>query len=144
MKYILLIITLTLLLACHRQGETAAVRRIINETSYDVSFSVYGGSADTFAYQVPALDTLEIAGSCFCCPQGYCILGWGISYPEAEIRFDTLRVQRFEGLPADPDIKSLNFTPFDDGFGYESSEEDKAVIYTYHITPEDFAAADTL
>ena len=144
MKNIYLIIAFALLTACHKENERAAIRRIINQTEFNVEIKVYGDEkAESFQYEVSSKDTLAIEGSCFFGASEYCSLDWTTSLAFGEIIFqDSLKLS-YEDLPEECDEKSINADPIRECFGYSKKEENGVLIYAYTITPEDVLMAQT-
>lgn len=137
-----------LLLGCKETlTEEPAIRRLVNETPYEVVVEVFG-SDERFTYELSPFDSLDINGVCVSGVEDYCDLGWVTSLNNATITFEGERVQEFEGLPDDPEQKAVNADPRGVGFGYVRTFEEidgiEVDVYTYRITQEDYDNAEII
>ena len=131
----------TLLVSCvDKEDRHLAIRRIINETNFDVRVEVFGGE-EKFNYLIDAQDSINIEGFCNYGVVGYCFLGWRGDLPFGNIFFDEERVLSFES--GDGSSNAINSNPLG-GNGYIKSKENGVGIYTYRITQEDYENAEPI
>lgn len=133
------------LFACTEElVEHDSIRRIVNETQYEVEVDVFAEEdAERYTYIISPFDSLDINGACTSGVETYCELGWMDSYPYATITFGNERAQRFEGLPEDKGRKAINADPLL-GHGYDRKDVEGVRIYTYRITEDDYDNAETI
>ena len=146
MRTLIFILLVSLLIVSCKETltEIPSIRRIINETNYQISLEVFGDDV-SFKYEIKPLDTLNIVGSCFYGVENYCVLDWTTSLAYANIIFDNKRIQRFVDLPLDCAKKAINADPVTGTcYGYVKSEENGYNVYTYKITQEDYDNAEKI
>ncbi|MGB3588107.1 MAG: hypothetical protein WBA23_16280 [Tunicatimonas sp.] len=135
-----------LLLGCIEQLiEHRSIRRLVNETPYEVTVEVF--EYDTrYTYQLPPADSVDIPGVCTSGLETYCALDWEGNFENATITFGEERIQQF-ALPNNRDEKAINGDP-SEGFGYVLTSEglfdNQTRIYTYRITQEDYNQAEEI
>jgi len=141
---ILLILVIVGFSSCDKVNINDAKRVIINSTPYEVQIKVWGDDIE-FVYEVGAIDTLIIEGTCQCCVPRACSIGWTSDLAFATIIFDDEKVQKFKDLPSDSSIKSINADPDGGGYGYILTRRENGIeIYTYEITQEDYDNAEDI
>ena len=134
------LIFISLLPACTEQLiEHPAIRRIVNETEYEVDIEVFGDS-ERYTYTIAPFGTLDIEGVCTSGIEEYCALDWVGYLNNATIIFDDTRIQEFNGLPGDKSQKAINADP-GSGYGYTLEFKEDFDVYTYRITENDYENA---
>jgi hypothetical protein len=122
--------------------EHEAVRRIVNETAFDVKVKVFSDEDSPYYIgEIEAYDSIDIKGYCFTGAETYCSLGWEAHAHHGRIYFGTEKVQKFE-TPYDVNEKYINANPKSGKYGYVESNENGVDIYTYRITQEDYENAE--
>ena len=139
---VLLLSSLTFLVSCvEHEDQAPAIRRIINETGFQVRFEVFGDESNKLIYSIEPQDSITIEGFCNSNVVEYCFLGWRGNLAFGKIFFDDDRVLSFE-LPRDRrNDNAINGDPLG-GNGYVRTEENGIQIYTYRITTEDYDDAE--
>jgi len=130
---------LTWLVSCNEDlTENSAIRRIINESDFNVELEIFGDEL-IYTARIESGDTIDIEGFCTSGVIVECNLGWRGSIAFAKIIFDDDQVLNF-GLPNENE-KFINADP-KGGYGYTRSDVDGIQIYTYRITQEDHEKAE--
>ena len=147
MKELIIFVTfyfLCMLVACEeKEDRDPAIRRIINETSFDVRIEVFGDEENKFNYLINAQDSINIEGFCNSNIVEYCLLDWRGDLAFANILFNEERVLNFEQPSGNSNEKFINADPLG-GYGYQRSDEKGVTIYTYRITHEDYENAELI
>jgi hypothetical protein len=131
-----------MLFACSIDKNTKydAIRRIVNETEFDVRVEIFGDD-ERFDYNIVAYDSIDIQGYCEGPRYEFCMLGWS-DLPNGRIYFGNEKVQTFEHSSGNDNEKFINKDPIYGRFGYVRSNKNGVDIYTYRITQEDYDTAE--